>query len=70
MTWKRLLAAVGLAGLLYMLFTPSARDPDLIIVFFTMLGVGPLATADQRSNNERDDTGERRRHNDEEEHGR
>lgn len=61
-TWKRLLAGVGLFGLLYMLFVPSSRDPMLIIVFFTLLGIGPLASADQRSNDgSSSDSGERRR---------
>jgi hypothetical protein len=64
LTWKRLLAATGLFGLLYMLFVPESRDPALIIVFFTMLGIGPLATADQRSEDGKD-TGERRRLDDE-----
>lgn len=64
-TWKKIVAASGLFGLLYMLFVPEARDPALIIAFFTMLGIGPLATADQRSSEHRD-TGERRRSDDDE----
>lgn len=65
LTWKKILAATGLFGLLYMLFTPEARDPALIIVFFTMLGIGPLAAADQRSSDPSNDSGERRRTDDE-----
>jgi hypothetical protein len=62
-TWKKIVAAAGLFGLLYMLFVPEARDPALIIAFFTMLGIGPLATADQRDG-DHGDTGERRRSDD------
>ena len=62
-TWKRIVAAVGLLGLIYMLLNVEARDPALIIAFFTMLGIGPLATADQRSD-QSDDSGARRRHSD------
>ena len=65
LTWKKIVAATGLFGLVYMLLKPEARDPALIIVFFTMLGIGPLAAADQRSSDSSNDTGERRRTEDE-----
>ena len=45
--FRDVVSLVGLVGLIDMIIRPENRDPMLAVVFFTMLGVGPLASLDR-----------------------
>lgn len=46
-TWPWVVSRTGLAGLIYMLFEPSAATPALVVAFAAMVGLKPMTDFDK-----------------------